>query len=102
MINDDTFWQILPEVLENISDAEFVAIDLEMTGLASQERGRPASHLPATRQSAYADAKSSADSYNMIQLGLTCVTYDQGWRKPIHHTPLTLVLGLTPRQTDTS
>lgn len=70
-VNKSNFWVTFPEVLAAVARAEFVAVDLEMTGLISKE---PKLAKPST-EDVYERAKKAAQTHQIIQVGLTCVTY---------------------------
>lgn len=75
---DNYNWkQLLLPILKDISNATFVAFDLEMSGITtrpkftSQERthdmGKP------SLQQQYEEVKDAAETFQVLQLGFTCV-----------------------------
>lgn len=62
----------LPQVLRHVSDAHFVAFDLEMSGIPPRNNG-PGSNTLQTR---YAECKAAAEKYHILQFGITCVEED--------------------------
>ncbi|TKA29813.1 hypothetical protein B0A50_03177 [Salinomyces thailandicus] len=68
------FYPLLPDILTDISEAHFVAIDLELSGVPTKqvrkEPGKP------SLQARYAETKDAAERYQILQIGLTCVTQD--------------------------
>lgn len=76
-VNTDNFWRQLPRILLSIAKSQFVAIDLEMTGITdknSEERlGNP------TKQQIYESAKNIASTFNVFELGITCIISKPGW-----------------------
>ncbi|MCJ1308345.1 hypothetical protein MMC25_001998 [Agyrium rufum] len=88
----------LPNILHAISNAHFVSIDLELSGIhtkpklkwntARQQPGQQgtqngqqqdAARYAGGKQSMqqrYAEAKEAAEKYHILQIGLTCVTED--------------------------
>ncbi|KAJ4304195.1 hypothetical protein N0V88_001807 [Collariella sp. IMI 366227] len=72
-INRFNFWQTLPTVLETISLSEYVAIDLEMTGISAQSSTRM---FGDTETAMYWLAADAARTYQVLQMGLTCLRYD--------------------------
>jgi poly(A)-specific ribonuclease len=73
-----TYPEQLLGLLVNISDADFVSFDLELTGIPS--------HLPnrqpwksggrSTLQDRYAETKEAAGRYQILQVGITCGRFD--------------------------
>ena len=67
----------LPFVLQDIVNADFVAIDLELSGIPGQQPnksrrdGQASNGLP-TLQERYTDIKKAAEKYQVLQLGITC------------------------------
>ncbi|TQN73348.1 Poly(A)-specific ribonuclease PARN [Colletotrichum shisoi] len=70
-VTTENFWRQLPRILLSIANSQFVAIDLEMTGIAdknSEERlGNP------TKQQIYEIARKIASTFNVFELGITCI-----------------------------
>jgi poly(A)-specific ribonuclease len=72
--------QLLP-ILKHISEATFVTFDLEMSGISTRPKhssadrthdiGRP------TLQQQYEDMKSAAETFQVLQVGITCVEEDR-------------------------
>lgn len=72
------FWEKLPTILKTISEAQYVAVDLEMSGIqVDKVRLMPAPIKP-TLQEAYDDAKLAAKTYTILQFGFTCINWDPG------------------------
>lgn len=65
-------------MLGAISHADFVAIDLEMTGIPSRipKSERPYGDRRKNLEDMYAECKAAADRYSVIQFGLTCARFD--------------------------
>lgn len=61
-------------VLKAISEATYVAFDLEMTGIKSK---LATNSLTPTIDEVYHQAKDSAEGYQILQIGLTCIRYDK-------------------------
>jgi len=74
-VHRSNFWRELPGIIRAIAEADFVAIDLEMSGVQASER--PRQPRPTSPQAIYEDAKSAAEMFQIVQLGLTCVFYDE-------------------------
>jgi hypothetical protein len=67
------FWQTLPGVLEAISLSDYVAFDLEMTGISGHPADKALQHTEST---AYHAAAEVARTFQILQMGLTCLSYD--------------------------
>nr|POE58981.1 poly(a)-specific ribonuclease parn [Quercus suber] len=69
-----SFYALLLDILTDISEARFVAIDLELSGVCSKTpravNGRQ------TLQERYLETKEAAERYQILQFGLTCVHQD--------------------------
>ena len=81
-INKNNFHSQLPSLLRAVSDAHFVAIDLELSGIPSHHVNKPKAtgdHTggKATLQERFEDTKKAAESYQVLQLGITCVEEDK-------------------------
>jgi poly(A)-specific ribonuclease len=64
----------LLQILEALSTAHFVSIDLEMSGVSSRSAG-PARHKQSL-QERYTELKQSAERYQILQIGLTIAQED--------------------------
>ncbi len=73
-VNESNFWDVLPRILESISIAEYVSVDLEMTGVlfSSNTRARK-----PTLEEVYSRAKAGAEGFQILQFGMTCFYYDE-------------------------
>ncbi|KAF1830880.1 CAF1-domain-containing protein [Decorospora gaudefroyi] len=61
----------------NISEADFVSFDLELSGIPSRIQDKPA--RPPGRfslEERYAETKMGADRYQILQVGITCARFD--------------------------
>ena len=69
------YYDHLPTILKRISTADFVAFDLELSGIPTwgkrQGQGR------ATLQERYEELKEAAEKYQILQIGLTTVEEDE-------------------------
>jgi hypothetical protein len=76
-INRHNFWASFPVVLDALATAEYVSLDLEMTGVfleTSQHRnGHPSTNW--TKEDVYQRSKAIAEHFNIVQFGLTCLKY---------------------------
>lgn len=70
----------LLDLLINISEADFVSFDLELTGiptgLPGKGPGQPRRGSKKTLKDRYEETKEAADRYNILQVGITCVRFD--------------------------
>lgn len=72
-IDRTSFWPKLPLILKAVSEAKFISIDLEMSGIMMNTLGsRPNPSL----QQIYQDAKAAAETFAILQFGLTCICWD--------------------------
>jgi len=69
----------LLEILRSIANASFVTFDLEMSGIST--RPKPGDRTydvgKATLQQQYDEIKSAAETFQILQMGLTCVEEDR-------------------------
>lgn len=89
-ITRHTFHLHLRSMLEDISRAHFVAIDLEFTGIARQQNYNKAKDFKQTLQERYAETRSAAERYQILQVGLTCVMEDRSKSAGLVRFQLTL------------
>ncbi|KAF2629460.1 CAF1-domain-containing protein [Macroventuria anomochaeta] len=76
-VDGPSFPNDLLGLLTNISEADFVSFDLELSGIPSRlpsKTPRAAGRL--TLQHRYAETKEGADRYQILQVGLTCAKFD--------------------------
>ncbi|CAK7213169.1 hypothetical protein SCUCBS95973_001709 [Sporothrix curviconia] len=66
------FWAELATVLPDIASARFVAFDFEMTGI--EPRNAPPLQRP-TKEQLYERARQATEMFNVLQFGLTCISY---------------------------
>ena len=72
------FQECLLYILEDIANAHFVSLDLELSGIPGPQISRPrfdgaGSGGKPTLQERYTDTKRAVERYQVLQLGLTCV-----------------------------
>jgi len=72
-ITRHNFWPNLLDVLEAIADAEFISVDLEMTGIVPKS----AKIASPTADDIYAQAREAARTFQIPQIGLTCLEYHE-------------------------
>ncbi|SMR49653.1 unnamed protein product [Zymoseptoria tritici ST99CH_1A5] len=71
-VDKTSFYPLLLDILTDISDAAFVTIDLELSGIPTKD---PAAGKP-TLQQRYLETKEAAERYQILQIGITCVEQD--------------------------
>lgn len=69
------FLATLPSILKHISNASFISFDLELTGIPPQRR-RGRADNKATLQERYEAVKTAAETYQILQIGVTAVEED--------------------------
>ncbi|KAK7712488.1 hypothetical protein SLS64_004872 [Diaporthe eres] len=75
------FWQLLPTILKAISEAQYVAVDLEMSGIFVDNFRDTAAPVKPTLQEAYADARMAAEQFTILQFGFTCISLEPRKKK---------------------
>lgn len=69
-----SFYPLLLDILTDISESHFVAVDLELSGVPTKQVrndiGKP------SLQQRYLETKEAAERYQILQFGLTCVSQD--------------------------
>lgn len=72
-VDRTSFWPKLPSILKAISEAQFVSVDLEMSGIIVESV--ESTPNPALQQ-IYQDARAAAETFTILQLGLTCICWE--------------------------
>jgi len=70
------FPAMLPTMLKHISNAHFVAFDLELSGIPTRQRNAGGGGRQ-TLQQRYTEVKRAAETFHILQFGLTCVEQDE-------------------------
>ncbi|KXH34523.1 hypothetical protein CSIM01_00434 [Colletotrichum simmondsii] len=70
-VSSGNFWRQLPKILLSIAKSDFVAIDLEMTGITDKSSADRSENL--TSQQIYESAKKIASKFNVFEMGMTCI-----------------------------
>lgn len=79
-VTDLNFRSLLVPILRSITNATFVAIDVEMSGISTRRDGasdRSRSAGKPSLQQQYEESKEAAEKYQILQLGITCVEEDR-------------------------
>ncbi|KAL9058909.1 MAG: hypothetical protein Q9162_001465 [Coniocarpon cinnabarinum] len=74
-VERNTFFDHLPTILKRISNAHFIAFDLELSGIP--ERGKTQHTGRPSLQGRYDELKAAAEKYQILQVGLTVVEEDR-------------------------
>jgi len=69
------FWRVLPIVIKEIAEAHFVSIDLEFSGVRAKRKPDREINDPPTSQQLYENARAAAETFQVLQFGLTCVRH---------------------------
>jgi poly(A)-specific ribonuclease len=87
-VTDLNFRSQLLQILRSISNATFVAVDVEMSGISTRRHGEnDRSHdigKPNLQQQ-YEETKDAAERYQVLQLGITCVEDDRKRSTFVYH-----------------
>jgi hypothetical protein len=74
-VNRFNFWQTLPVILEAITLSDYIAVNLETTGASGHSSSKEA--VEHTETAAYHLAAEAAKTFQILQFGLTCLSYDR-------------------------
>jgi poly(A)-specific ribonuclease len=74
-VERESFMAMMPTMLKHISQAHFVAFDLELSGIPTRKHN--SSHGRQTLQQRYHEVKRAAETFHILQVGLTCVEQDE-------------------------
>lgn len=72
-VNQKHFDAHLLPILRHIANADFVAFDLEMSGISSSMKRNDKPNL----QEVYEDIKLAAETFQVLQVGITCIEKDE-------------------------
>jgi len=71
-VTAENFWQLLPNMLEAIAAADYVAVDLEMSGVMVRDSLTTGE---VSFEQAYARLRSAANTFSAIELGITTMRF---------------------------
>lgn len=74
-VTEVSFYPLLIDILHDVSQSHFVAIDLELSGVPVKQNRGQKSGRPSL-QERYAETKAAAEKFAILQFGLTCVIED--------------------------
>ena len=81
-VDGPSFPQHLLGLLINISEADFVSFDLELSGIPSRlPNKKPRGPGRLTLEDRYAETREGANRYQILQVGLTCAKFDYAANK---------------------
>ncbi|KAI1769250.1 CAF1-domain-containing protein [Hypoxylon sp. FL1150] len=86
-VDRDNFYWMLPHILDEMQNAQFVAIDIEMSGIASGYCHK--TPIP----DAYTKIKEASERYQILQIGFTFIRYLE---KPNGYTTRTISCYVSP------
>lgn len=72
-VDRTSFYPLLLDILTDISECHFVALDLELSGVPSKGTAFGKDSGKQTLQQRYLETKAAAERYQILQVGLTCV-----------------------------
>ncbi|KAH9892934.1 ribonuclease H-like domain-containing protein [Xylariomycetidae sp. FL2044] len=82
-LDKENFYYYLPTLLDQVEKSLFVAIDLEMSGI-DLDNSRADSKLPP--EEAYLKAKEVAETFAVVEVGLTCIQFDDSAKAYVTYT----------------
>ena len=77
-VTRDNFEEVLSAVLEAVNEAQFVAVDTELTGLSSVSNFEDMVDEPRER---YTKLRRYATDFAVLQYGVACFRWDEGSKK---------------------
>lgn len=104
-VNVTSFEALLPRLLNDTAECQFVSLDMEFSGIASKNGDKKGRMDERTMQARYREVKEAAEKYQVLQIGMTFVKEDRktgllGLALPlspmcVHHVALVLFRQLT-------
>ncbi len=76
-VTGNNFWRALPIMLDAISRADFLAFDLEFSGVVVNKAEAVSGRVQRSVEEAYEDARAVVGTFQLLQVGLTCVAYSK-------------------------
>lgn len=76
-ISITSFESLLPRLLNDIAECQFVAFDMEFSGIATKSPGKKGRIDERTMQARYTEVKEAAEMYQVLQMGMTFVKEDR-------------------------
>lgn len=68
------FPTVLPTILKHIASSHFISFDLELSGIPTQQRRNTDGKQTLSQR--YREIKAAAETFHILQIGLTCVEED--------------------------
>ena len=74
-VSQDCFLRALLAILKHLLGADFVSLDLEMSGITIRAKGSDGERRAGkpSHQEAYDEMRQAAEKYQVLQIGITCV-----------------------------
>jgi len=76
-VTQENFRKMVLDILRNIANADYVAIDLEMSGISLRQPGEHRGNGKPSLQQQYAECKEAASTFQILQMGITCIEADE-------------------------
>lgn len=80
-VDANQFRQCLLQILRDISQAKIITFDLEMSGISTKPKSAAGERSfdagKPTLQQQYEEMKYAAETYQVLQMGVTCVSEDR-------------------------
>ncbi|GJN77456.1 hypothetical protein PLIIFM63780_000947 [Purpureocillium lilacinum] len=93
-VTAENFWQLLPNMLEAIAAADYVAVDLEMSGVMVRDSLTTGE---VSFEQAYARLRSAANTFSAIELGITTMRFvESSYQTQTFTIPISAII---PRHT---
>lgn len=83
-VNRKNFFLEMADIMEAISSSHAVCIDLEMSGISTNTQGED--KVKMTLGDAYKKAKEAAEVFTILQVGITCVSWDEQAKEYVTRT----------------
>lgn len=72
-VTADNFWTLLPTIMLIIASSDYIALDMEMTGISVKDD--PPNPGTLTMEQAYGRVRTAASTFQAVQIGLTCARW---------------------------
>lgn len=72
-VTADNYWSIRPTIMLIIASSDYIALDMEMTGIRVKDD--PPNPGTLTMEQAYGRMRTAASTFQAVQIGLTCVRW---------------------------
>jgi poly(A)-specific ribonuclease len=72
-VTANNFWSLLPTTMLIIASSDYIALDMELTGISVKDD--PPHPGTLTMEQAYGRMRTAASTFQAVQVGLTCVRW---------------------------